>query len=80
MLPTLPLLVAVAVTLLPEIAPVVKPSANTPEKVPFAALTELAAVAATAVMPDCKLANAAATSAEVQALVAVNVKPFKLTF
>ncbi len=59
--PTSPLLVAVATKVPFVFAPVVNPSANTPENLPRAALVGLPAVAATAVMPDFKLLKAAAT-------------------
>ena len=85
MLPTLPLPVAVAVTTsvavpLETLEPVVKPSKKVPLKVPSAALIGLAAVAATPVMPERKLENAAATCSLVEAPVEVNVKPFSVTF
>ena len=61
---TLPLLsaVAVAVTVAPEeLLPVVNPAVKVPANDPKAALVVLADVAAAAVMPDDRLAKAAAT-------------------
>ena len=77
--PTLPLLVAVAVTTLtPLLVPVVKPSAKVPLKLPFVTAAGLAAAAAKAVMPDFKLENAAANSLAVVVAVEVKVIPFSV--
>ena len=77
-LPTLPLLVAVAVTWLVLAAPVVKPSAKVPLKVPLVTAVGFAAVAANADMPDFRLANAAANSLLVVVPVEVKVNPFSV--
>ena len=78
-LPTLPLLVEVAVTCVLLAAPVAKPSANVPLKLPLLKVAAVdAAAAANADMPDFKLENAVATSALVVEPVDVKVKPFKV--
>ena len=77
-LPTLPLPVAVAVTWLVLAAPVVKPSANVPLKLPLVMAVGFAAAAASADMPDFKLANAAANSVSEVDAVEVNVKPLSV--
>ena len=76
--PTLPLLVAVAVTWLVLELPVVKPSAKVPLKLPFVTAVGLAAAAASADMPDFKLENAAANSLAVVVAVEVKVIPFSV--
>ena len=77
--PTLPLLVAVAVTTLaPLLEPVVKPSAKVPLKLPFVTAVGLAAAAASADMPDFKLENAAANSLAVVVAAEVKVIPFSV--
>jgi UDP-N-acetylglucosamine 2-epimerase (non-hydrolysing) len=78
-LPTLPLLTAVAVTVLaPLFEPVVKPSAKVPLKLPLVSAVGLAAAAANADMPDFKLENAAANSIAVVVAVEVKVSPFSV--
>ena len=78
-LPTLPLLTAVAVTTLaPLFEPVVKPSANVPLKLPLVSAVGLAAAAASADMPDFRLENAAANSIAVVVAVEVKVIPFSV--
>ena len=78
-LPTLPLLVAVAVTVLVLLAPVVKPSANVPLKLPLLKVVEEAnAETAKAVMPDLRFENAVANSASEVAADAVKVSPFSV--
>ena len=78
-LPTLPLLVAVAVTVLVLLAPVVKPSANVPLKLPLLkVVVEANAETAKAVMPDLRFENAVANSASEVAADAVKVSPFSV--
>ena len=77
--PTLPLLVAVAVTVLLLLAPVVKPSANVPLKLPLLKVVEEAnAETAKAVMPDLRFENAVANSLLLVAADAVKVSPFSV--
>ena len=77
--PTLPLLVAVAVTTAPLLTPVVKPSAKVPLKLPLLKVVEEAtAVAANADMPDFKLENAVANSLLLVVAIAVKVKPLSV--
>ena len=77
--PTLPLLVAVAVTEAVLLAPVVKPSANVPLKLPLLNVAVVdAADTAKAVMPDFKLENAVANSSAEVAADAVKVSPFSV--
>ena len=79
MLPTLPLLVAVAVTTAPLLAPVVKPSAKVPLKLPLLKVAVVdAAAAAKADMPDFKLENAVANSLLVVVPVEVKVNPLSV--
>ena len=60
-LPTLPLLVAVAVTWFVLALPVIKPSANKPLKLPLLKVAAVeAAAAANAEVPDFRFANAVA--------------------
>ena len=77
--PTLPLLVAVAVTTALLLAPVVKPSENVPLKLPLLKVAVVdAAAAANADMPDFRLENAVANSIAVVAAVDVKVSPFSV--
>ena len=77
--PTLPLLVAVAVTAALVLAPVVKPSANVPLKLPLLKVVEVAnAETAKAVMPDLRFENAVANSLLLVAADAVKVSPFSV--
>ena len=78
MLPTFPLLVAVAVTWLLVALPVVKPSAKVPLKVPFVTALGLAADTASEDIPDFKLENAAASSEFVVEPVDVKVNPLSV--
>ena len=59
-------------------APVVKPSAKVPLKLPFVTAVGFAAAAASADMPDFRLPNAAANSASVVLAVDVNVRPLSV--
>ena len=67
-----------AVTTAPLLAPVVKPSANVPLKLPLVRAVEFAAAAANAVMPDLRLAKAAANSVLVVVPVEVKVSPLSV--
>jgi MYXO-CTERM domain-containing protein len=75
--PTSPKLsaVAVAVKEAAVLLPVENPALKVPAKVPKAALVVLAVVASAAVMPEVRLAKAAATCVEFMAAEAVKVKP-----
>ena len=79
--PTWPTLsaVAVAVKVADVLVPVENPAVKVPAKDPRPALVELAAVAWAAVMPEDRLAKAAATWLAVVAPVEVNVKPLTVT-
>ena len=78
-LPTLPLLVAVAVTLASVLAPVVKPSANVPLKLPLLKVAVVdAADTAKAVMPDLRFENAVANSVLVVVPAEVKVSPLSV--
>ena len=79
MLPTLPLLVAVAVTWLVLAMPVVKPSAKVPVKLPLLKVAVVeAAAAASADMPDFRLENAVASSELSVVPVEVKVSPLSV--